>query len=239
MWGGRLKLDGNAAQGEAAVEVRPSRVPGAGLGLFLRHDSRAGRVVLREHCLVAKCIHSEGGVSMAWGLTLQLMLIQQATGSLPDWVAQLHINEPFASRQLQDPADKRMLMRLARGRDEAAVRRAFGIAVTNHFANAGVAWLGPLSSRFNHGPLLVANNTPVPRMVPATPELARGSVCDLAHPSASSNGYSPRTPLRMKNSPFRIATGTPSDGVRCALAGTPEARMNGLPCGGGRWRGEV
>jgi len=163
-------MDASVQDEAGEVELRPSRVHGAGVGVFIRHNSPAGRVVLRDHCLVAKCI--EGGVSTAWGLTLQLMLIQQATGSLPDWVAQLHINEPFAARQLQDPADRRLLMRLARGQDEAAVRRAFGYAVTNHFANAGVAWLGPLSSRFNHGPLLVGNNTPVPRMLPATPELA-------------------------------------------------------------------
>jgi len=172
MWGGRLNPDGNAAQGEAAVEIRPSRLRGAGLGLFLRHNSLTGRVVLREHVLVATCIHSEGGVSTAWGLTLMLLLHEQATGSLPGWVLQLYHNEPFASRQLQDPADGRMLTRFARGRDEAAVRRAFGIAVTNHFANGGFAWLCPLGSRINHGPRLVANNSPVPRMVPATPELA-------------------------------------------------------------------
>ena len=89
-------------------------------------------------------------------------------------MARLHHNEPFAARQLEDPGDRRLLAWLVREsrRDEAAVRLAFGIAVTNHFASAEVAWLGPLSSRFNHGPLRVGNTTPGPRLVPGTPELA-------------------------------------------------------------------
>jgi len=41
--------------GEAGeVEIRASRMLGAGLGAFLRHNLPAGQVVLREHVLVAQ-----------------------------------------------------------------------------------------------------------------------------------------------------------------------------------------
>jgi hypothetical protein len=163
-------MDASGQDEAREVEIRPSRVLGAGLGIFLRRDLPAGRVVLREHVLVAP--DTELGVSTAWGLTLALLLHQQATGSLPDWVAALHDNEPFASRQLQDTGDRRMLARLARGRGEVVVRKTFNLVVTNHFAHGGVAWLGPLSSRFNHGPQLVGNPTPGPRLVPKASDLA-------------------------------------------------------------------